>query len=230
MHARTRIFVPMHVCAWIHHRAGAPRAAASLLPVRLVGGQPAARARLLPQLRLAALPPQGLPLRAGALLHRPLGPHQRACPPTPSPPPAAPRPRRNSPRARPHTPARTCGAPRVPHMRRRTLPRAGLGGGARRLGLAPLLLRLVRVVPRHHRRRSGVHRNGLARGLASSHSPLQRPSCAVRPGTPAVPTASYPRHHGYTCQATPSTWSRRAAATTAGTVRRRASTTHASRC
>ena len=115
MHARTRIFVLMHVCAWIHRRAGAPRAAASLLPVRLVGGQPAARARLLPQLCLAALPPQGLPLRAGALVHRPLGPHQRACPPTPSPPPAAPRQRRNSPHTRPHTPTRMCGAPRVPH-------------------------------------------------------------------------------------------------------------------
>ena len=29
--------------------------------------------------------------------------------------------------------------------------------------------------------------NGLARGLACSHSPLLRPTCAVRPGTPAVP-------------------------------------------
>ena len=232
MHARTRIFVLMHVCAWIHRRAGAPRAAASLLPVRLVGGQPAARARVLPQLCLAALPPQGLPLRAGALVHRPLGPHQRACPPTPSPPPAAPRQRRNSPHTRPHTPARTCGAPRVPHMRRRTLPRAGLGGGARRLGLAPLLLRLVRVVPRHHRRRSGVHLNSRP-GPRPRMQPLASPEANLR-GSPRDACCAhgqpYPHHHGYACQATPSTWSRRAAATTAGTARRRASTTLASRC
>ena len=79
MHVHVHVHLHAHVCVCIHLRARAACAAASLLAVRLDDGQPAARAGLLAQLCLAALPPQGLPLRARALLHRPLGPHQRAC-------------------------------------------------------------------------------------------------------------------------------------------------------
>ena len=67
--------------------------------------------------------------------------------------------------ARPH--ARTWRAVRAAREALR-LPLAGLGGGARRLGLAALFLRIVRLVPCHHRRRSRL-KSALARSRPCGH-------------------------------------------------------------
>jgi hypothetical protein len=67
--------------------------------------------------------------------------------------------------ARPH--ARTWRAVRAAREALR-LPLAGLGGGARRLGLAALFLRIVRLVPCHHRRRSRL-KSALARNRPCGH-------------------------------------------------------------